>query len=299
MGAFYVEYEYWIAAFQLATAMLGMGATLRLKDFRDLALTPMPVALGLVVQLVAVPVMAFLFLRLLGVQDGVAVGIAIIAAIPGGTISNIFTFLARGNITLSISITGLTTIACLLTTPLILGLLMQDNLPADFAMPTGEIVNDILFILLLPLALGMLYLFMYPNSAPNFSKWCIRASLFGILLIVLGSLAAGRVDLVAYGIDNIILLVLFTLLLAGTAWLTPVLMRLNRPDASAVGFEVVIRNVNLGVMLKATMFPAAAASQLGDTVLFTLLFYGGLMFAVAPLFLWLYKRGDRERPNSA
>ncbi|MEM8560985.1 MAG: bile acid:sodium symporter [Pseudomonadota bacterium] len=294
MGAFYVAYEYWIAAFQLATAMLGMGATLRLKDFRDLALTPLPVVLGIVVQLVIVPVMAFLFLRLLGVQGGVAVGIAIIAAIPGGTISNIFTFLARGNITLSISITGLTTMACLITTPLILGILMQDNLPPDFAMPTGEIVNDILFILLLPLALGMLFLFMYPHSAPTFSKWCIRASLFGILLIVLGSLAAGRVDLIAYGMNNIILLVLFTLLLAATAWLTPLLMRLDPPDVSAVGFEVVIRNVNLGVMLKATMFPAAAASQLGDTVLFTLLFYGGLMFAVAPIFLSLYKRGGRK-----
>jgi BASS family bile acid:Na+ symporter len=291
MGAFYIEHEYWFAAFQLVTAMLGMGATLTARDFRDVVREPGAVTLGMVVQLVLVPLATFGFLRVLGVHDGVAVGIALIAAIPGGTTSNIFTYFARGNSALSISITGLTTLACLVTTPLILAALISDELPADFTMPTGQIVNEIAFTLLLPLALGMSYLYLYPRSAVAVSKWSIRASLVGIALIVIGSMSAGRLNIEAFGLDNVLLVVCFTLALTATGWLAPRLFRLSRPDSRAIAFEVIVRNVNLGVLLKASLFPAAtvATAQLGDAVLFTLLLYGGLQLAIAPLLIMLYR----------
>ncbi|MCP5148901.1 MAG: bile acid:sodium symporter family protein [Pseudomonadales bacterium] len=291
MGVFYVEHEYWFAAFQLVTAMLGMGATLTARDFRDVVREPGAVTLGMVVQLVLVPLATFGFLHGLGVQDGVAVGIALIAAIPGGTTSNIFTFFARGNSALSISITGLTTLACLVTTPLILTALISDRLPVDFTMPTGQIVNEIAFTLLLPLALGMFYLYLYPRSAVAVSKWSIRASLVGIALIVIGSTSAGRLNIEAFGLDNVLLVICFTLVLSATGWLAPRLFRLSGPDSTAIAFEVIVRNVNLGVLLKASLFPASmvATAPLGDAVLFTLLLYGGLQLAVAPLLIILYR----------
>jgi bile acid:Na+ symporter, BASS family len=292
MGAFYVEHEYWFAAFQLVMAMVGMGATLTARDFRDIVREPAAVTLGMVVQLVLVPLATFGFLRLLGVHGGVAVGIALLASIPGGTTSNIFTYFARGNSALSISLTGLTTLACLATTPLILAALISDQLPVDFTMPTGQIVIEIAFTLLLPLALGMSYLYMYPRQAVAVSKWCIRASLLGIVLIVVGSMSAGRLDIEAFGIDNVLLVVYFAIVLTATGWLAPRLFRLSRPDCIAIEIEVIVRNVNLGVMLKASLFPAATAatSQLGHAVLFTLLLYGGLQLTIAPLLIVLYRR---------
>jgi bile acid:Na+ symporter, BASS family len=291
MGTLYVQYEYWFAAFQLVMAMLGMGATLTARDFRDVVREPKPVTLGLIVQIVLVPLAAFIFLRALGVHGGVAVGIALIASIPGGTTSNIFTFFARGNSALSISITGLTTIACLVTTPLILAALISDSLPADFTMPAGKIVYEIGFTLLLPLALGMLYLYLYPRAAVSVSKWCIRASLLGIVLIVIGSISAGRLNLAVFGMNNVMLVVLFTLVLTVTGWIAPRLFRLARPDSTAIEFEVIVRNINLGVLLKASLFPAAAAatSDIGDAVLFTLLLYGALQLIVAPILIALYR----------
>lgn len=291
MGAFYVEYEYWFAVFQLVMAMFGMGATLSLRDFRDVVREPRSVSIGLAVQIVLVPLAAFVFLRVLGVGDGVAIGLALIAAIPGGTTSNIFTFFARGNSALSISITGLTTLACLLTTPLILTLLISDSLPADFSMPTGQIVTEIGFTLLLPLGLGMLYLYLYPRTAVAVSKWCIRASLLGILLIVIGSIAAERLNLEVFGMGNVMLVVFFAVLLMTTGWLAPRLFGLSRADSTAIEFEVIVRNTNLGVLLKASLFPASAGAtaQLGDSVLFTLLLYGGLQLAVAPVMIKLYR----------
>jgi BASS family bile acid:Na+ symporter len=291
MGPFYVQHEYWFAVFQLVMAMFGMGATLTARDFRDVVREPKSVSLGLVVQIVLVPLAAFVFLRALGVQGGVAIGLALIASIPGGTTSNIFTFFARGNSALSISITGLTTLACLITTPLILTALISDSLPADFNMPTGQIVTEIAFTLLLPLALGMLYLYLYPRQAVAVSKWCIRASLFGILLIVIGSISAERLNLDAFGMDNVMLVVCFIVALMATGWLAPRLFRLSRADSTAIEFEVIVRNINLGVLLKASLFPASAAAtgQLGDSVLFTLLLYGGLQLMVAPILIKLYR----------
>ncbi len=292
MAQFYLEYEYWFAAVQLILAMLGMGATLTGRDFRDVVREPKAVSVGVLVQLLAVPVTAFLFLRLLGVGGGVAVGIALIAAIPGGTVSNIFTFLARGNSALSISITALTTLACLVTTPLILSLLISQHLPADFSMPRRQIVAEIGFTLLLPLVAGMAYLYLYPRSAATLSKWSIRGSLLGILLIVVGSASAGRLDLGAFGLANAALVALFSLCLAAMAWLLPRALRLPRPDVAAIEFEVVVRNVNLGVLLKASLFPASAAAtaSLGDAVLFSLLLYGAVQLLVGGLLIGRYRR---------
>lgn len=295
MGELYIAYEYWFAAFQLVLAMLGMGATLTVSDFTDVLRTPKAVTIGTLMQVLAVPLVAYLFISVAGVVGGVAVGMALIAAIPGGTTSNIFTFMARGNSPLSISITAITTLACLITTPLILSMLITEYLPANFAMPTGQIINEIALTLLLPLALGMLVLKLLPNQAEVISKWSIRASLFGIFLIIVGSSSAGRLDIEAFGSNNVWLIVGFVLALTLIGWLIPYLLRLVKPDLTAIQMEVVVRNVNLGVLIKASMFPAIAGADnsVGDTVLFAVLLYGAVQMLVAAVIIILRRRAAR------
>lgn len=296
MAEIYVRYEYWIAVWQLVLAMLGMGATLTAKDFREVVLEPRAISVGTAIQLVAVPLTAFIFLRLLGVGDGLAVGIALIAAIPGGTVSNIFTFMARGNAALSISITAVTTLACLLTTPVILSLMISQYLPADFTMPKAQIMQEIALTLLLPLAIGMFFLYLYPRSAPTLSKWSIRGSLLGIMAIVVGSAMAGRLNMAAFGYSNLLLVALFAVFLSAVGYLTPRLARLSRPDSSAIEFEVIVRNINLGVLINASIFPAAVAetAPLGNTVLFTLILYGALQLLISAVIIWMYRRASRN-----
>jgi len=292
VGEIYIQYEYWFAAFQLIFAMFGMGATLTLRDFKDVLREPRAVTFGSGVQLLLVPAVAFAFILLAGLNadlnPGVAIGIALIAAIPGGTTSNIFTYMARGNVPLSISITGLTTLACLLSTPLILGLLITDYLPTDFSMPTGKIINDIALTLLLPLVVGMLVLRSAPKHAGWIAKWSIRASLLGILMIVVGSGSAGRLDVEAFGSQNILLVTGFIVILLITSWTASTLLGLAKPDSTAIEMEVIVRNVNLGVLIKASMLPAAAGdNSIGDMVLFTLLLYAGLQMLAAAAIITL------------
>lgn len=288
----YVAHDKWVAVIQLSLAMLGMGATLTARDFRDVLIEPRAVTIGSAIQLIAVPVTAFLFMKALGVADGLAVGIALIAAVPGGTVSNIFTFLARGNAALSVSITALTTLACLVTTPLILSLLISQYLPEDFTMPRGHIMKEIALYLLLPLIIGMIYLHYLPRSAPTLSKWSIRGSLLGILVIVIGSIMAGRLNMTAFGYGNVLIVVLFAVVLVLPAYLLPRLLRLSRPDITAILFEVNMRNINLGIMISLSIFPAAVAStaQLGNTVLLTLILFGFLQIGAAAPVIALCRR---------
>lgn len=292
MGEIYVQYEYWVAVFQLVFAMFGMGATLTTGDFGDVLRAPKSFSIGMAMQLLFVPLFAYVVINALGVVGGVAIGLALITAIPGGTTSNIFTYMARGNSPLSISITAVTTLACLATTPFILKLLITEYLPPDFAMPTAQIVRDIAFTLLLPLVLGMAVLKTLPKYAESISKWSIRASLFGIAMIVIGSSSAGRLNTDAFGGDNILLVMVFIIVLTGAAWVLPKLFSLIKADVTAIQMEVVVRNVNLGVLIKASMFPVVvgASNEIGDMVLFTVLLYGAVQILVAAAVIYLRRR---------
>ena len=282
MADFYVQNEYWFAVFQLVTAMFGMGATLTAKDFTEVVSTPKPVSIGLIIQMLLVPMTAYLFIYAFGITGGVAVGLVIIAAIPGGTSSNMFTFFAHGNIALSIAITAITTIACLFSTPFIMDLLISEYMPASFIMPTAQIVREIIFTLLAPLGLGMLLLKYFPKAAPVVSMWCIRASILGIAMIVVGSSIAGRLDAAAFGLSNVLIICFFIIVLHFSAWLVCKLTNLSSGDSTAIEMEVVVRNVNLGFLIKASIFPAVIGQvdPIGNMVLFSLLLYGAIQLLI-------------------
>ena len=292
MGAIYLQYEYWFAAIQLILAMLGMGATLTMSDFKNVLNQPTAFNYGTLIQLLLVPVIAYIFIRSAGLTGGVAIGIALIAAIPGGTTSNIFTYMAKGNIPLSISITAVTTLACLLSTPLILSLLIAEYLPTDFSMPTQRIITEIALTLLLPLFIGMMILKKLPNIASPLSKWSIRLSLLFIAFIVIGSSSAGRLDIDAFGTNNLWMVFIFIMLMTTISLLAANLLKLSLADRTAIQMEVVVRNINLGVLIKASLFPvvATSATSIGDMVLFTILLYGAIQMLIAAAIITVRRR---------
>lgn len=292
----YLEYEYWFAAIQLATAMLGMGATLSVGDFLKVVSVPKAVTIGVLLQLCVVPLVAYGFISMLGLGGAIAVSVALIAAIPGGTTSNVFTYLAGGNAPLSITITGVSTVACLFTAPLILQLLIANAMPEDFKMPVGQIAFEIGVCLLVPLLLGMLANRFLPRFAPDLAKWGVRTSLFIILLIVIGASGSGRLDMDAFGTTNATLIASFAILLVLVGAAVPRLLGLPNSDATAIEMEVVVRNTNLGILINASLFPAVAGAELGigGIVLFALLLYGGLQMLVAVPFIMLNKRANKR-----
>lgn len=257
---------------QLVLAMAGMGATMTLADFRTIVRDPRGLAIGLCIQIVGVPLLAVVMAHALGLSKGWAVGLLLVAAVPGGAFSNLLTFFGRGNVPLSIAVTTVTTLACIVTAPALLHLAARAHLPADFVFPSGRIVFEIFAYLLIPLAVGMVVRRALPGRAAAISKWCIRGALCLILLITIGALGTGKIRVIEYGIVPPLVIVAFGACLAlGTPQLLRLIGRYD-DDTVAITIEVTVRNVGVALLLVHFFFPGAPEQ---GHVLYTALFYAG------------------------
>lgn len=292
----YADYEYPLASSQLFCAMLGMGAILSPRDFLAEIRNPKSLSIGLGFQWVIVPVIAVILGLLLPVPAGIAVGLMLIAAVPGGTLSNILTLFGNGNIALSISLTSITTVAALVTTPLLLHIMISDYLPEQFEMPTARIAQDIFFTLIVPLLIGMfIKTRVRLETSTTFSKWVIRMSLALIVVMAVGAGGSGRLDPQAYGLTGIVALVIFGVTIKLVSLMVVRLMSLPGRDGLAIVIEAAFRNMSLAVAIKAIVFPAqtGVVDPIGDAVFFTALLYGGISMFMSLIPVFVHRRAHR------
>ena len=252
--------------------MLGMGATLSLSQFIAVFKDPRGLGLGLALQLLFVPAVAVAIVYAFDLGPGWAVGLCLVASVPGGAFSNLLTFLARGNTPLSIAVTVSSTALAMVTVPVILGIIASAYLPAEFEFPIHEAIVEIGAYLVIPLIVGMM-VYRWANAiAETVAKWAIRASVALLVVITASSLGSGRITIWAYGWGPPLIILLFGVVVAVT---TPHICRLlgrYDDDTSALQIEVTVRNVGIALLLVHFFFP-------GDDrqahVLFTCLFYAG------------------------
>ena len=285
---------------QLVLAMAGMGATMTLADFKSIVRDPSGLALGLVVQVVCVPLLAVGLAQALGLGKGWAVGLLLVAAVPGGAFSNLLTFFGRGNVPLSIAITTVSTLGCIATVPLVLRVAARSHLPPGFVLPTQRIVVEIFAYLLIPLAAGMVLRRFAPGRSAAVSRWSIRGALSLIALITLGALGSGKIRVVEFGWQPPLVIVAFG---ASLALGVPQLMRaLGRYDDDTVAttIEVAVRNVGVALLLVHFFFPGQPEQA---HVLYTALFYAGASPAFALPIMFRHRWGRsavlfrRRRPR--
>lgn len=277
MFDWYPDNEYHFARAQLVLFTLGMGMTLSLSDFVEMVRRPRSFVSGLIGQLLVIPFVAVLINAIGDFEPGIAVGLILVAAMPGGALSKFFAYLGRGNMALSISLTGVTTLLTLVTVPLMLQLLATRYIPDDFAMPVEAIVIDVALCLLLPLALGLLIARLLPQHHRLLSKICIRIGLIVVIVMVVGSIGSGRLEW-KYGLGAPIAIILFCLAGQQLNMLPFRLFGWPRPDRMAVGIEITMRNMNLALLIKASLFPGKG--DLGGAVLFVILFYAGAAMVI-------------------
>ena len=140
----------------LAIVMLGMGLGLMPADFRRVTRQPKAVAVGLICQMVLLPLLGVLLAVLIPMQPAIAVGLIILAACPGGPSSNLMTYLARGDVALSVTLTAMSSLLTVFTIPVIANLALQHFMgqQSAIALPVGSTMLQIFLITLLPIAIG-------------------------------------------------------------------------------------------------------------------------------------------------
>lgn len=265
--------ETYLVPAQLALAMLGMGATLSIRDFGSILRDPLGLALGLFLQLVLVPALALGFTYVFDLSEGWAVGLILVSVVPGGAFSNLLTFLGRGNTPLSISMTVAATLGCVATVPFVLGLAASSHLPADFAFPTRRIMIEIFLYLMVPLGFGMVLFRLAPRFSKAVSDWSIRGAMALIVYITITALGSGRIKVLEYGLVPPAIILLFGVCLAIIVPMVPRTLGRYDDDTLALGIEVTVRNVGVALLLVHFFFPGSEAN---GHVLYTCLFYAGL-----------------------
>lgn len=280
--------ETYIIPTQLVLTMIGMGATLTVRDFIHVVKDAKGLLVGLTLQLVFVPLLTVAFIEVFGLTRGWAVGLVLIAVIPGGAFSNLLTYLGRGNAALSVSVTTVSNIGCIATIPVLLHLLVSEHVPPDFEVPTAHIIRDICVYLLLPLSAGMVVLRADPDTAVTVARWAVRAAVALLFVIIISSLASGRIEVHEYGWTPPLLLILFGNLLWIVTSLVCRMLRRYDDDNVALTMEVSVRNVAVALLLVQFFFEGKPAQE---HVLYSCLFYGGMQFFIGVPVLLLHRHG--------
>jgi len=239
--------------------MFGVALDLKLEDFKRIIISPKAPGIGLVAQFMLLPALTFLLTLILRPQPSIALGMILVAACPGGNLSNIITYLAKGNCAVSISMTAVSTAAAIIMTPL--NLALWGGLNPDTAeilrkvsLSPVDVFTTIFLILGIPLLLGLTLSRIFPALADKVRKPFKIFSLVFFMVIVCGALAANwTIFLKVVGLVMLIVLLHNALALNLGYW-SGRLCRLDERDSRAVCIEVGIQNSALGLVLVFNFF---------------------------------------------
>lgn len=239
----------------LAFIMFSMGLTLLWGDFRRVFEAPRAIALGLACQLAILPAAAFALLLIWPLRPEFAVGLMILAAAPGGITSNMLTHLARGDAALSISLTAISSLAGVISVPLIVNFALIHFTPATgiTELPVGRMIFGVLLVSTLPLVLGMMFNHARPNLAEKIERLARPLSIGVFALIVLWAFASQwrvMMDNIALIGPSIIALNAIILVLG---YRLAGVIGLPRRQAIAIALEGGLQNGALGIFVAMTL----------------------------------------------
>ena len=267
--------------------MLGMGLGLTLDDFRRILTEPKGVLLGLAAQLLVLPLIGFALAATLPLTPELAVGVMILVACPGGPTSNLMTYLAKGRVALSITLTAIGSVITVFTIPLVVNASMGYFMGESTALrlPFLATVIQIAVITLVPVSLGMLLHHYTPRLAAAVEKQVKWLAMFFLGLVIAGLLLKERENVLSFfaqvGWVTLPLIALSMLAGYGLAIAT----KLDRPSATAITIEVGIQNGTLAIAI------ASAPNFLNNsTMAIPAAIYSLIMFVIGGLFAWWAQR---------
>lgn len=243
----------------LGLVMFGVALDLAPADLAALARTPRAALVGLVSQFLLLPALGFLVASALAPTPSVALGLMLVAACPGGNISNFLTSLAGGRVGLSVGMTAVSTLAAVVATPLNLafwGRLSPSTAPlvTSFSLDPLDLAQTLALLLLLPVSVGMLVNSRLPRVAAALRKpFKVGSLLFFAAFVVIAFAKNLDAFVLAIGVVFVPVLALNAAALA-LGYGASTLLRLPEPDRRAIAIEVGIQNSGLGLVIVFTFF---------------------------------------------
>jgi BASS family bile acid:Na+ symporter len=239
--------------------MLGVSLDLSIDDFKRVVKSPKAPMIGLLAQFLLLPAFTYLLTVILRPMPSIALGMILVAACPGGNLSNIITYLAKGNCAISISMTAISTVAAIFMTPLNLAVWGGLNeataqILRSVRLSPVDVFVTVFVILGIPLVMGQLLKKIFPGLADRVRKPFKIFSLVFFIIIVLGALAANWKNFLAYVGMFILVVMIHNALALNIGYWAGRLAKLPERDCRATCIEVGIQNSALGLVLVFNFF---------------------------------------------
>ena len=278
----------------LAVMMFGVSLSLTVQDFKRIARSPQAPVLGLAAQFLLLPFLTYVLTRVLQPHPSLALGMILVSACPGGNFSNIITFMARGNLAVSVSMTAVSSVLAVVMTPFNFAFYAWLNpdtnkVMTDVALDPWQMVGLVLAVIGLPLVLGMACGQRFPTMRERSETVMRRVSLV-VFLAFVGMAFSRNWDLfVQYSGTLVMLVVIHNLMALSVGYSLASIFRQPPADRRAITLEIGIQNSGLGLTLLFTFM-----SQLGGAILITA--FWGVWHLVSGLLIAAY--WGRRPPQS-
>ena len=267
----------------LVIVMLGMGLSLVPEDFKRITRQPKAVVVGTFCQVLLLPLIGTLITLVVPMQPEIAVGLLVLAVCPGGPSSNLITYLAKGDVALSVTLTAVSSIVTVFTIPLFANLALQYFLgeSAAIALPIGATTLQIFLITLLPIAIGMAIRYQFSGAARRLEKQMSRFAVGLLVLIIVLLLVKEANKLPGFLVQVGVAVLLLNLVATLTGFLAGKVFRLPLTQQISIAIEAGIQNGALAIAITAGLLgnpdmavPAAVYSLLMYIAGFVAILYG-------------------------
>ena len=239
----------------LGIVMFGMGLTLKAKDFSEVFTRPKDVLVGILGQFIIMPLLAFLLCQVLNLSDEIAAGVILVGCCPGGTASNVMTFLGKGDVPLSVTISACTTLMAPIVTPALIWLFASKWVDVD---PVAMFLS-IVYIVILPIVAGVIINAFFGGIVKAAVSVLPLISVFAIIAIVAAVVSVSQKQIAQTGAIIFAVVVLHNCLGLALGYLMAKLLGMSLPKKKALSIEVGMQNSGLGVALAMAHFSPLSA----------------------------------------
>jgi len=246
----------------LMVVMFGMGLTLRLEDFALVFTRPKDIICGCVAQFTIMPALAFLLSKIFGLDAALAAGVVLVGTCPGGTSSNVITYLSKGDVALSVGMTSVNTLLAPLLTPAITYLLLRTTVHVDVLAMFLSIVK----VVVVPIALGFVINKFFGNITQRAVKVLPMVSVIAICLIVSTVVSHNAEKILSTGAIVFTVVILHNLLGYACGFGLGKLLRQPPAKVKALSVEIGMQNSGLATSLAGSAFSSLAMATVPGAI---------------------------------
>lgn len=246
----------------LMIVMFGMGLTLKMEDFKIVFTRPKDIIIGCVAQFTIMPLLAFAIGKIFGLDAGLLAGVILVGTCPGGTSSNVITYLSEGDVALSVGMTSVNTLLAPLLTPAITYFLLKTTVHVDMA---GMFIS-IVKVVIVPILLGLIINKFFGGFTRKLAKILPMISVLAITLIVAAVVSHNSEKIFSTGLIVFAVVILHNLSGYGLGYILGKVLRLPTSKKKALSIEIGMQNSGLATSLAGTAFPDLAMATVPGAI---------------------------------